>query len=67
MGQRSVLPIPLPPRPIADQAEAERERRAKVIHGEDEFEVSRRLADAVNVVRRNRLPSNSVTCKLWSR
>ena len=33
-------------RAIARQAEAERERRAKVIHAEGEFEASRRLADA---------------------
>src|SRR6266852_8929202 len=33
-------------RAIARQAEAERERRAKVIHAEGEFEASRRLAEA---------------------
>ena len=37
-------------RAIARQAEAERERRAKVIHAEGEFEASRRLADAADVI-----------------
>jgi len=40
-------------RAIARQAEAERERRAKVIHAEGEFEASRRLADAANVISVN--------------
>ncbi|BCA56593.1 membrane protein [Nitrospira sp. KM1] len=40
-------------RAIARQAEAERERRAKVIHAEGEFEASQRLADAANVISRN--------------
>ncbi len=40
-------------RAIARQAEAERERRAKVIHAEGEFEASRRLADAADVISRN--------------
>jgi regulator of protease activity HflC (stomatin/prohibitin superfamily) len=40
-------------RAIARQAEAERERRAKVIHAEGEFEASQRLADAADVVSRN--------------
>lgn len=37
-------------RAIARQAEAERERRAKVIHAEGEFQASQRLADAANVI-----------------
>jgi regulator of protease activity HflC (stomatin/prohibitin superfamily) len=37
-------------RAIAKQAEAERERRAKVIHAEGEFEASQRLADAGGVI-----------------
>ena len=37
-------------RAIAKQAEAERERRAKVIHAEGEFQASRKLADAANVI-----------------
>jgi regulator of protease activity HflC (stomatin/prohibitin superfamily) len=40
-------------RAIARQAEAERERRAKVIHAEGEFEASQRLADAADVINRN--------------
>ena len=40
-------------RAIARQAEAERERRAKVIHAEGEFEDSQRLADAADVISRN--------------
>ena len=40
-------------RAIARQAEAEHERRAKVIHAEGEFEASQRLADAVDVIGRN--------------
>ncbi|NLE34230.1 MAG: slipin family protein [Bacteroidales bacterium] len=40
-------------RAMAKQAEAERERRAKVIHAEGEFQASRRLADAANIISRN--------------
>ena len=40
-------------RAIAKQAEAERERRAKVIHAEGEFEASQRLADAANIISQN--------------
>lgn len=40
-------------RAIARQAEAERERRAKVIHAEGEFQASQRLADAANVMSQN--------------
>ncbi|MGQ0696438.1 MAG: slipin family protein [Nitrospiraceae bacterium] len=40
-------------RAIARQAEAERERRAKVIHAQGEFEASQRLADAADVISRN--------------
>ncbi len=40
-------------RAIARQAEAERERRAKVIHAEGEFQASQRLADAANVISQN--------------
>jgi len=40
-------------RAIARQAEAERERRAKIIHAEGEFEASQRLADAADVIGRN--------------
>lgn len=37
-------------RSMARQAEAERERRAKVIHADGEFQASARLADAANVI-----------------
>lgn len=37
-------------RAIAKQAEAERERRAKVIHAEGEFQASARLAEAAHVL-----------------
>jgi regulator of protease activity HflC (stomatin/prohibitin superfamily) len=37
-------------RAMAKQAEAERERRAKVIHAEGEFQASQRLADAAGMM-----------------
>jgi len=37
-------------RSMARQAEAERERRAKVIHADGEFQASARLADAANII-----------------
>jgi regulator of protease activity HflC (stomatin/prohibitin superfamily) len=37
-------------RAIARQAEAERERRAKIIHAEGEFEASAKLADAARIL-----------------
>jgi regulator of protease activity HflC (stomatin/prohibitin superfamily) len=40
-------------RAIARQAEAERERRAKIIHAQGEFEASQRLADAAGVIGQN--------------
>ncbi len=39
-------------RAIAKQAEAERERRAKVIHAEGEFQASQKLADAAAILGR---------------
>jgi regulator of protease activity HflC (stomatin/prohibitin superfamily) len=48
-----VKAVELPPemmRAIAKQAEAERERRAKVIHAEGEFQASQKLADAANII-----------------
>ncbi|MDD4635332.1 MAG: slipin family protein [Dehalococcoidales bacterium] len=39
-------------RSMARQAEAERERRAKVIHAEGEYQASARLADAADVIAR---------------
>jgi len=40
-------------RAIARQAEAERERRAKIIHAEGEFQAAQKLADAADVIGRN--------------
>ena len=40
-------------RAIARQAEAERERRAKVIHAEGEYQASQRLFDAANIISQN--------------
>lgn len=40
-------------RAIAKQAEAERERRAKVIHAEGEFQASQKLSDAAAVISQN--------------
>ncbi len=37
-------------RSMAKQAESERERRAKVIHAEGEFQASRKLADAAGII-----------------
>lgn len=45
--------VDLPPdmmRAIARQAEAERERRAKVIHAEGEYQASHKLADAAAII-----------------
>ena len=49
----SLKDIDLPPemrRAMAKQAEAERERRSKVIHAEGEFQASQKLADAAEVI-----------------
>jgi regulator of protease activity HflC (stomatin/prohibitin superfamily) len=46
------LPVEMQ-RAMARQAEAERERRAKVIHAEGEFQASQRLADAAGVIQAN--------------
>jgi regulator of protease activity HflC (stomatin/prohibitin superfamily) len=40
-------------RAIAKQAEAERERRAKIIHAEGEFQAAQKLADAAGVISQN--------------
>ena len=39
-------------RAMARQAEAERERRAKIIHAEGEFQASEKLADAAAILGR---------------
>ena len=43
------LPVEMQ-RAIAKQAEAERERRAKIIHAEGEFQASQKLVDAANII-----------------
>ena len=51
-----VKAIDLPPemqRAMARQAEAERERRAKIINAEGEFQAAAKLADAADVISRN--------------
>ncbi|WP_409525370.1 slipin family protein [Nitrincola sp. MINF-07-Sa-05] len=47
-------------RAIARQAEAERQRRAKVIHAEGEYQASQRLTDAATVLSQN---SNAMTLR----
>ena len=46
------LPIEMQ-RAMAKQAEAERERRAKVVHAEGEFQASQKLADAAAIIATN--------------
>jgi regulator of protease activity HflC (stomatin/prohibitin superfamily) len=45
------LPVEMQ-RAIARQAEAERDRRAKVIHADGEFQASKKLAEAANVLQK---------------
>jgi regulator of protease activity HflC (stomatin/prohibitin superfamily) len=40
-------------RAMAKQAEAERERRAKVIHAEGEFQASAKLSEAAEILAKN--------------
>jgi regulator of protease activity HflC (stomatin/prohibitin superfamily) len=40
-------------RAMAKQAEAERERRAKIIHAEGEFQAAKKLTEAANVIATN--------------
>ncbi len=46
------LPVEMQ-RAIAKQAEAERERRAKVIHAEGEFQAAQKLSDAASIIGQN--------------
>ena len=48
---------------MSRQAQAERERRSKVIHAEGEYEASRRLAEAGSVMASEPRPSSSATCR----
>ena len=45
-------------RAMAKQAQAERERRAKVIHADGEFEASQKLADAAEIIARQPIAMN---------
>ena len=54
-------------RAIARQAEAERERRAKIIHAEGEYTAAEKLAMAAEVIQNSRRPSSCGTCRRWSR
>ncbi len=48
--------VDLPPdmmRAMAKQAEAERERRAKIIHAEGELQASSKLSEAANIISKN--------------
>jgi hypothetical protein len=60
---------PSPVRGIAKQAEAERDRRAKIIHAEAEFQTSQTLANAATILssipvwRAFRPPCRCATCK----
>lgn len=52
----AVKDIDLPPdmqRAMAKQAEAERERRAKVIHADGEFQAAQRLSDAAEIMAKH--------------
>ena len=56
MSMVEVKNVDLPPemlRAMAKQAEAERERRAKVIHAEGELQASEKLSQAAKVLSEN--------------
>jgi regulator of protease activity HflC (stomatin/prohibitin superfamily) len=55
VGKVEIKHVDLPSemqRAMAKQAEAERERRAKVIHAEGEFQASQKLAEAAEVIQK---------------
>ena len=54
-------------RAIARQAEAERERRAKIIHADGEYEASNKLAQAAKVLETSLPRSSSATYRLLPR
>ena len=54
-------------RTIARQAEAERERRAKIIHAEGEYTAAEKLSMAAEVLQHSLRPSSCGTCRPWSR
>jgi regulator of protease activity HflC (stomatin/prohibitin superfamily) len=56
------LPVEMQ-RAMARQAEAEREKRAKIIHASGEFEASAQLALAADASGRTRSPCSCATCR----
>ena len=54
-------------RSMSRQAEAERERRARVIAADGEFQASKKLAQAARHGRRPRRPCSCGCCRPWSR
>ena len=50
-------------RAMARQAEAERERRAKIIEAEGEFQASEKLAEAADIIGGTRRRSSCATCR----
>ena len=50
-------------RAMARQAEAEREKRAKIIHAEGEFQASQQLAKAAVIINAAPVPSSFATCR----
>ena len=54
-------------RAMAKQAEAERERRAKVIHADGEFQASQKLADAAEVISKQPMALQLFFCRASSR
>ena len=54
-------------RAMAKQAEAERERRAKVINADGEFQAAAKLSEAAEVLTRTRSPSSSGICRRCAR
>jgi len=54
-------------RAMAKQAEAEREKRAKIISAEGESMAAAALGDASDIMMAHPSPSSSATCRAWSR
>ena len=56
------LPIEMQ-RAMAKQAEAEREKRAKIIHAAGEFEASKQLSEAAEIIGREPATLSCATCR----
>ena len=54
-------------RSMSRQAEAERERRARIITADGEYQASKRLAMAANVMARDPRRCNCGCCRPWLR